>query len=348
MSDETTFRQERKKINPSEIDDGMKPSELAKVQAFHKEIGSMSEDIGPLSGHLPPQLEQLMRQQRQQQADMPMPDQAPSRSFTNDPALERLLSGLSTQRYEAVRLPSMGKFYSGPNLPSNGVIHLRPMTGQEEQILATQRHVRSGVAMNMIFKSCFQENIDVEKLLVIDRTHILIYLRGISYGVMYDVSLKCPECGSSFEHSINLNALVPRFCEENFNSDDLVGTMPQCGYTFKYRLPTAKDESDVNEYRERRAKQQPQAIDDTFVHRAALLIQSISDGAVEITNTMHIKSLLQRMVVADVNYVRNVLMDPPFGVQTEVPIICPSCLCEWEVELPMETSFFFPRRRREE
>ncbi|WP_447516277.1 hypothetical protein, partial [Clostridioides difficile] len=64
------------------------------------------------------------------------------------------------------------------------------MTGEEEQILATPRFVRKGQAINMIFQRCLKEQFRPEQFLTIDRTYILIYLRGISYSPNYDVEVK--------------------------------------------------------------------------------------------------------------------------------------------------------------
>ena len=88
----------------------------------------------------------------------------------------------STSQYEEILLPSKGKFYDGTNGPSDGIISLRPMTGEEEQILATPRFVRKGQAINMIFQKCIKENFKVENFLTVDRTYMLLYLRGISYS----------------------------------------------------------------------------------------------------------------------------------------------------------------------
>ena len=47
--------------------------------------------------------------------------------------------------------PSKGRFYT--DIP--GVLHVKPMTGVEEQILATQRIVKKGKAIDAIFRNCF-------------------------------------------------------------------------------------------------------------------------------------------------------------------------------------------------
>jgi len=60
-----------------------------------------------------------------------------------------------------------------------------------------------------------------------------------------------------------------------------------------------------------------------------------------------IQFLLKKLPIADVAYLRNEINQPPFGVKTEVPLLCPSCTEEFKIDLPLETSFFFPRKREE-
>jgi hypothetical protein len=58
-------------------------------------------------------------------------------------------------------------------------------------------------------------------------------------------------------------------------------------------------------------------------------------------------TLLRRLPVQDVSYLRNVVNEPPFGVNTKVSITSPYSLNEFEVELPLEANFFFPRIKKE-
>ena len=135
--------------------------------------------------------------------------------------LKELLEGLkgSTTLYEEIELPSKGRFYDGTNGPTNGVVAIRPMTGEEEQILATPRFVRKGQAINMIFSKCMKDDHSPGNPLTVDRTYLLIYLRGISYSPQYDVEVKCPECEKKFATTIDLNTLYVEPCPEDFGPD---------------------------------------------------------------------------------------------------------------------------------
>lgn len=250
----------------------------------------------------------------------------------------------SSSVYEEIQLPSKGRFYDGENGPSNGVVSIRPMTGEEEQILATPRFVRKGQAINMIFQKCLKEGnqFKSENLLSVDRTFLLIYLRGISYTPKYDVEIKCPECDAKFSTTIDLNALYVESCPDTYGPN-LKDVLPTTKLPFTYRLSTGKDEQDITDHRERRVKAfGDSAADDTLTFRTASLLEEI-DG---IDNKNELQILLKSLPISDVSYIRNVINEPPFGVDTNISIVCPSCYAEFEIDLPLEASFFFPRRKK--
>lgn len=272
------------------------------------------------------------------------PVQKPQSLSSASGHLKELLEGLkgSTTIYEEIQLPSKGRFYDGENGPINGVLSIRPMTGEEEQILATPRFVRKGQAINMIFQRCIKEEFRPEQLLTIDRTYLLIYLRGISYSPNYDVELKCPECDKKFGTSIDLNSLFVEECPESYGPT-LEDILPTTKLPFGYRLSTGRDEQEINEHRDRRIKMfGDAAADDTLTYRTAQLLTHI-DG---IESKTELQILLKSLPISDVSYIRNCTNEPPFGVDTNIEIICPSCLQDFEVDLPLEANFFFPRRKR--
>ena len=80
--------------------------------------------------------------------------------------------------------------------------------------------------------------------------------------------------------------------------------------------------------------------DDTMLFRLAVLIDNIAD----ITDTKDILTLLQNLPINDVSHLRNLINNPVFGVDTNIPIQCPNCPAEFDVDLPMESNFFFPRK----
>ena len=219
-----------------------------------------------IAGSIPPAFQQALNNAKNQNAkveqnlsgnppkrgfsQMSRSGEATAPTFTNTPKndlsssghLKELLDNLrgSTTVYEEIQLPSKGKFYDDTDGPSNGILSIRPMTGEEEQILATPRFVRKGQAINMIFQKCVKEKYKLDELLTVDRTYLLIYLRGISYSPEYDVEIKCPECEKKFSTTIDLNSLYVEECPDDFGPD-LQDVLPTTNLPFSYRLSNGKD-----------------------------------------------------------------------------------------------------------
>jgi hypothetical protein len=320
----------------------------AMQEMLNQRLTEVNSSQGEDQGHAAP-----MQPQAQFQTEALPPHQRPNMGaqqpgqlMTNDPHLNALLGALNTQNYEKVVLPSKGRFYHDEDQPMGGEVNLRPMTGQEETILSTARLMRQGRGIQMIFRNCLLEkNIDPEKMLSVDRTYLLIYLRGISYGNIYEVTVKCPECDHSFDQDIDLNLPV-NFCPDNFHDGTLSKTLPKTGFTFRYIMQTGAHETEITSYRDRKTKFS-NATDDSFLFKAAILIEEIGNEHAKVTNRHAIQSLLERLPVSDINYIRNTLNEPPFGVDTKIIVPCSACGTEFPVELPYEANFFFPKERTE-
>lgn len=270
----------------------------------------------------------------------------PELRLTGSSKLEDLLAGIkdTTQVYEKIVLPSMGKFYDGEDGPIDGVLHIRRMTGEEEKILATPRWVKQGVAIDMIFNNCLKERYDSANFLLIDRTFLLIWLRGISYSPSYDVKITCPYTEKDFEHSIDLNLDVEQ-CPDNFNRNSLQGVLPQTGYKYRYRLATGADEKQVQAHRDKKIKlnvNNRNKSDDSLLYKTTLLIEDIEG----LSSKEELQILLSKLPVGDVAHLRNVTSEPPFGVNTKVVVVSPYTDEEFEIDLPLEASFFFPKEKK--
>ena len=134
------------------------------------------------------------------------------------------------------------------------------------------------------------------------------------------------------------------YCEDNFSPDNLEDVLPVTGYRFKYNLARGKDEQTIQDHRERRAKNfdlSGQA-DDTLLFRTAHLLEEIEG----LSSKVEMQTLLKKLPIQDVAYLRTMVNEPPFGVETKVSISNPYTLNDFEIELPLESNFFFPRAKR--
>lgn len=336
--DSEPFRQSRKPAVPP----GNTPSHTPEP---------INPDVPKPTSNMPPQLQHLLQKAAEgsKSDDYSMPSMMPTGprlAFTGNAKLDELLAGIkeTVYKYEEVTFPSRGKFYDGNTAPQNGVIHVRCMTGEEEQILATPRYIKKGQAINMIFRNCVRESIQPEKLLTIDRTWLLIYLRGISYTPDYEVEVRCTECQTKFQTTIDLDQdLHVTKCPDDFGTENLQDVLPKSGYKFSYRLATGLDENAIQDHKDRRIKNNVDGgHDDTWNFRASVLIEEVEG----MNDQAAIQALISRLPIQDVAYIRTVLTDPPFGVDTKVTIICPNCAEGFQVEMPMDTNFFFPKAKK--
>lgn len=364
MSNDNTFRPRKVVPNAGEqTQQSATPAQhqeedvsMDQVHAMHRAAGQdipvvEGESSVKVGGNIPPEFRQFMQGETPKRGPAQRPAQnvvSRTNTASSDIVKEFIgeLKGM-TENFDKIELPSLGKFYDGQDGPVDGILHIRPMTGNEEKILATPRFVKKGQAINMIFKNCLMEKFDPDNLLTIDRTYLLIYLRGISYTPDYEVEIKCQECGNKFQTTINLDTLYLDHCPDDFSEEALIDILPATGFRFKYRLSKGKDETMIQEHRDRRVKTYgDNAHDDTLLYRASLLVEWIeSPTGAMLTGQGPIQTILENLPIKDVAYIRNLLTDPPFGVDTKITIGCPLCNNDFAADLPLEANFFFPRTR---
>lgn len=299
-----------------------------------------------MSGTMPPAMKQALKEVRaERQAksteQVKQPEHTSFARPTGSASFEALMERLSPVSfvYEEVLLPSRGRFYDGNDGPTNGIVSIRPMTGDEEQILTTPRWTQNGQAIDMIFSRCIKEShkYKTENFLTKDREFLLIWLRGISFGTKYEVDIKCQECPKHFSYEINLD-LNKIECPSTFGPP-LSGTLPKSGFRFSYRFPRGRDDMKIQEYRSKHINQFKESTDESSMFRLALLLEDIEG----ITSKTELMILVKRLPIQDVNYLRAMINEPPFGVDTLINITCPHCYNSFQNELPMDIHFFFPR-----
>lgn len=357
------------------------PVDFNKIAAVHEAMGmphpddpdvpAVKQPVGDFSspakimGVVSPEIQKLMREgvrslagnDQEFQPSQPTrgPTPSASRNLTNSTSsggdvIKEMLASIKqyTTNYEEITLPSLGKFYNGNDGPTNGVINIRPMTGQEEKIIATPRFIKKGQAINMIFKNCMLEKFDPDQFLSVDREYLLIYLRGISYSPDYEVTTRCPECQTEFNHTINLDTLFMNYCPDDFDGQSLTSVLPKTGFKITYRLARGRDETAILNHRERRIKDWGDAThDDTLIFRASYLIEQMETPSGGILTGQHnIMNVVEQLPIQDVAHIRNLLSDTPFGVDKSVTLVCPSCIRDFHTELQLESNFFFPRTRK--
>ena len=248
----------------------------------------------------------------------------------------------ASQRYEEVLLPSRNISYEDIGLERDKPITVIPTTIEEEKIFSTLALLRTGQAIDQIFSACISEEVPVGRFFAADRVFLLFYIRGISYGVEYEVQIKCPSCNSQFAESINLDTLLVERCNDDFNGSKTC-TLPNSKLNITFRYPRGDDERNLLKYRDTIIKGfGAQAVDDTIVRRNTMLVTRIEN----ITNRNEIEMIMNNLSVMDSNYIRDQIDNPGFGIDTEIGMNCIYCYNEWRLSLPIDASFFYPRTKK--
>ena len=134
------------------------------------------------------------------------------------------LPQLNSARYEIV-IPSQ-----------NRTVSYRPYLVKEEKILMVALESQDqGMIMRAIkdvIEQCVYDDIDVNKLAVFDIETLFLALRAKSVGENMDLKIKCTECESLVDVSVNVDDIeIPQI-----NTDNVVMLTETIGVTLRYPL----------------------------------------------------------------------------------------------------------------
>lgn len=274
-------------------------------------------------------------------------------------------------QWEDVELPSMGRYYNW----TSGVIKVRPWGADVDEILATQRLIQTGQAIDMMLAKCcrFPDGFDPVDLLVGDQIFLLYYLRGITHGNMYDFAVQTPT-NDTIMTSIDFNELArtinwanPNLGPEPFKIPlECMSEQAGTAIWLRVRFMRVKDSQIISRQKKARAaitgnnsakvksrKEKMEhrlesnsmtrdqiPIDDTLTQNLSRLVVSVMD---DVTERFKIEQFVKRMHSSDIATVREWLADNSPGMETQVSVIDPSNDQEFKVMLPITESFFRPQ-----
>lgn len=243
---------------------------------------------------------------------------------------------------ELVEIPSHGYLYknvtSDPDILERGSLRIRPMTVHEEKILTTSRLVKSGQALDLIFRNCIKSEIDPGELLSSDRIYIMLWLRSISYGNVYKfwINSQDPTNQERFQWEVDLvTHPVKEFTDAKI-TEPFELEMPS-GYKVQFRLPRGKDELEII-----KMQNQPKGVDDTddtIVKRLSSIIMRAEkkDGTV-IPNDMY-DAFVNSLVAKDASTLRNKIEEIDCGID-DIKVVDPETGFEFSSSIPITEDFF--------
>ena len=109
------------------------------------------------------------------------------------------------------QLPSKGLFYTDEFAEhiQNGEVHFRPMSSFDEITMRNGDLIFDGSAISQVFDNCVDGIIHPENLLKNDVDAMMVFLRIVTYGNIFNFSAK-HNCENSKPHdySLDLNTII--------------------------------------------------------------------------------------------------------------------------------------------
>jgi len=243
---------------------------------------------------------------------------------------------------ETVELPSHGKLYQDVTDDSDileGQIKIRPMTLTEEKILATNRLIKTGQALDMVFKNCIKSKIDPLDLLSSDRLFLMFYLRGISYGNEYTFTLRCPNpmCGRQFRYTVDISQQPVKEINEDIE-EPIKAVLPKTKAVIYYHLPRGRDEIALRKLEEKTMHSSD--VDNTATERFMMLIDKIEAPDGTEIEKKEWRAFLNSLIAYDISYLREDMTDKDGGIEPIKNVACPYCGEEFDADIPVTVDFF--------
>ena len=151
-------------------------------------------------------------------------------------------------------LPQLNSATYELTVPSSGdLVKYRPYLVKEEKILmlalesSSDKQILNATAD--IINACTFGAVDASKLPMVDLEYIFLKLRSKSVGESTRVGLKCSECQSANEVSINLESVEPVFSnnvENKIQLTDEIGIVMKLPTVSDMQKNTKKDQSELD------------------------------------------------------------------------------------------------------
>jgi len=234
-----------------------------------------------------------------------------------DEQVASILENLPAETEIDVDVPSRGIPYFG----KPGLLRVKPMTFEDEKSMSTGSRTSMFDPASYLLSKCVA-NVDVDKLLLIDKLFLLLKVREISYGNDYKVGSVCPQCTYENKLNLELNKLLcnPVPLDFIFKNREIFLRGIQKKATVAFL--TVSDEEFLG----------PEVIGDNLWR----FITSI-DG---VEDTKIISKVVAKLPVVDMHILIKELMLSDYGIQPQIRYQCDSCKNSNLVSLPLDENFF--------
>lgn len=231
-----------------------------------------------------------------------------------DELLESLLANVPKDSSILVDLPSECRVY--PDLETDVPVKIQPITFEDEKVLASSRgEGKDGTSM--LLARCVPD-VDIQNLLIMDQTYLVLKLREISYGDDYIPTVICPKCGIEHKIVIKLSELTCNPVPDDFK-EPIEIVLPQAKNTVIVRLARVKDQKHMDDLH-------------SNLWRFVESVDGHKDRGL-------ISAFLGRLNLLDIKTITKALT-PEYGIDPRIKYICKDCKYQAVIALPIDSNFF--------
>lgn len=256
---------------------------------------------------------------------------------------------MGKQYHGQVQLPSKGILYEGELRDLEGILNVSPWDTSDEELLISS--IPFYDKMDKLVRRCTDCPLPPEELLLVDRWHLFIYMRCLSLGGDYSFEYRCqaPDCSSQEIHSMDLeNDLDVVYADDTDMLVELEATELKEPFRFKlpllekevgWRMLRGKDERAADKHVLQLRKRGKR--DGGHQYRLARRIVEIEGKEVTMVDAI---DLVRDLKGKDSLQFRNEIEAVRLGIKDDISVRCTACGWENEVSMPLDKSFFRPRR----
>lgn len=241
---------------------------------------------------------------------------------------------------EVVDLPSKGVFYPEGSPLRSGKIDIYLMTAKHEDILTSSNLIQKGVVLDKLMDALIAtKGVKSSDLLIGDLNAVMVAARILGYGKDYVTNIRCPVCGETKTHNIDISDLG--FVNEPTagTPERMTITLPVSNATVELKFLTRGDEKKIEDEVKGLKKISNDAGSITANLRA--IIKSVNGDS----SPTAIWKFVDGLLVKDSRYLRAEYAKVLPDVNFNVTVTCDCSDTPIEVRLPIGTDFFWPDSR---
>ena len=268
-----------------------------------------------------------------------IPQDIPSATSYNPQDFEKTMSqetdpDLMTS-YEIIKLPSKGKYYK------NGLneVSVEYMTSRDEDILTTPSLIENGTVLDVLLRRKIKTpGVDINELLVGDRSAIILFLRSSSYGPMYKVQVPDPRTNVLFKTDVDLTQLkYKKVTEEPDSNGYFTVKLPMRKKTVTFKLLSSGEDATILKQAEAYQEASGQEYSDYSTLKLKSHIVSIGDKS----DRGYIGKFVDAMPALDALTIRRKILDVSPDVDMEYEFKTKDGY-KFKAQLSIGIDFFFP------